>query len=175
VYSVICPFIKIEVARMIEVRSYLGSINIQHGSVFTLVQDYTESVKDPRHIDGAIELTVNSIPLIVKEQWDLIDQLWIYIVNGMESVVNGESYTSSFPDSPTKLSLKLIKTANLIEMTVGDKTITHNLQELGNALLDGAANCLEELGRIMKKSDSYQEELQKINQVKTKLAEEAFK
>lgn len=155
---------------MIEVKSYLGSINVQQGSVFTLVEDYTESVKDPRHIDGAIELTIDGNPLIVKEQWDLIDQLWIYIVNGMESVVGGESYTSSFPDSPTKLSLKPTGTANLIEMTVGDKTITHNLQELGNALLDGAAHCLEELDRITKKSDSYQEELQKINQVKTKLS-----
>jgi hypothetical protein len=159
---------------MIEVKSYLGSINIQHGSIFTLIEDYTGSVKDPRHIDGAIELTIDGSTLIAKEQWDLIDQLWIYIVNGMESAVNGESYTSSFPDSPTRLSLKPTGTANLIEMTVGEKTISHNIQELGDALLDGAANCLEELGRIMKKTDLYQEELQKINQVRTKLTEVAM-
>lgn len=156
---------------MIEVRSYLGSISVQRGSVFTLVEDYTEFVKNPRHIDGAIELTVDGNSLIGKEQWDLVDQLWVYIVNGIETVVNGESYTSSFPDSPEKLSLKPTRTANLIEMTVGDKTITHDLQELGNALLDGAESCLKELDRIMKISDLYQEELQKINQVRTRLAE----
>jgi hypothetical protein len=156
---------------MIEVKSYIGSINIQHGGNFTLIEDYTGSVKEPRYIDGAIELTVDGYPLIVKEQWDLIVQLWMYIVNGMERVVSGEDYTSSFPDSPIELSLKPAKAANLIEMTVGDKTITHDMQELGHALLNGAASCLEELGRIMKKTDFYQEELQKINQVKATLSE----
>lgn len=159
---------------MIDVKSYLGSINIQHGSTFTLIENYTGSVKDPKHIDGAIELTVDGIPLIVKEQWDLVDQLWIYIVNGVEKVVNGESYTSSFPDSSTELSLKLTKTPNLIEMTIGDKTLAYNIQELGNALLDGARKCLEELGRVMKKSDLYQEELQKISHLKAQLSEIAM-
>jgi PP-loop superfamily ATP-utilizing enzyme len=60
---------------------------------------------------------------------------------------------------------------NLIEMKVGEKTITYSLQELGNDLLDCAAGCLSELGRIMKNSDLYQEELQSINRIRTKLAQ----
>jgi hypothetical protein len=156
---------------MIEVKSYLGSINIQRDSNFTLVDEYMGSIKDQRHIDGAIELVIDGVPIIVKEQWDLVDQLWIYIVNGLESVVNDNTYQSSFPDSATELRLQPITTANLIKMTIGDKSITYNSQELGNALLDGATHCLRELSRIMGNSDLYQEEFEQIKQVRAKFAE----
>jgi hypothetical protein len=155
---------------MIEIKSYLGSINIKSGSTFTLVENYTGSIRDPRHIDGAIVLVVDGVAIIGQEQWDLIDQLWIYIVNGLEQVVNGKTYQSSFPDSATELSLQPITTTHQIKMTVGDKSITHNSQELGNALLDGATHCLSELSRIMGKPDAYRDELERISQIRAKLA-----
>jgi hypothetical protein len=156
---------------MIEIKSYLGSINIKSGSTFTLIDEYVGSIQDPRHIDGAIELVVEGVTIMGQEQWDLIDQLWIYIVNGLEQVVNAKPYQSSFPDSSTALSLQPITAANLITMTVADKSITYNSQELGNALLDGATHCLTELSRIMGQPDLYREELERINHVRTKLTE----
>jgi hypothetical protein len=53
---------------MIEIKSYLGSLNIQSGSNFTLVQEYHGSIADPQHIDGAIELTINGQSLISQDQ-----------------------------------------------------------------------------------------------------------
>jgi hypothetical protein len=155
---------------MIEITSYIGSINVQSGKNFTLVSEYNGVFKDPRHIDGAIELIVNGKALISQEQWDLIDQLWIYIINGIESAINGKEYIASFPDSPVKLSFKQSTSSpDKIEMTVGEQSITHNTQELVNALLDGAEDCLKEIGRIIKNTNFYQEEIQKIHQIKVNL------
>lgn len=155
---------------MIEIKSYIGSINVQSGKNFILVNEYTRTVKDPRHIDGAIELTVNGKALISQEQWDLIDQLWIYIISGIESAINGKEYIASFPDSPVKLSFKQSTSSpDKIEMTVGEQSITHNTQELVNALLNGAEDCLKEIGRIIANTNFYQEEIQKIHQIRESL------
>ena len=155
---------------MIEVKSYIGSINIQSGKNFILVNDYNGTIKDPRHIDGAIELTVNGKSLIDQERWDLIDQLWIYIINGIESAIAGREYIAFFPDSPVKLSFKRSTSSpDKIEMTVGEQSITHNSQELVNALLDGAEACLKEIGRIISNTNFYQEEIKKIHQIRIDL------
>lgn len=155
---------------MIEVKSYVGSINVQSGSTFTLVNEYTGTINDPRHIDGAIELTIDNYPLINKDQWDLLDQLWMYIVSALENITNRRSYTSYFPDSPTKLSLRPVP-VNMVEITVGDNSITYSSHELGNALLNGAEDCLKELSRIMNNSNLYREEIQKINRVRRQLTD----
>lgn len=155
---------------MIEIKSYIGSVNIQSGKNFILVNNYNGIVKDPRHIDGAIELMVNGKAIISQEQWDLIDQLWIYIINGIESAINGKESIASFPDSPVKLSFKQsISSPDTIEMTVGEQSITHNTQELVNALLNGAEDCLKEIGRIIENTSFYQEEIQKIHQIRVNL------
>ena len=45
---------------MIEIDSYLGSINVEDGSNFILVCECVGTTKDPRYIDGAIELTIDN-------------------------------------------------------------------------------------------------------------------
>ena len=155
---------------MIEIKSYIGSTNIQSGRNFILVNDYSGTIKDHRHIDGTIELTVNSTSLFGQDHWDLIDQLWIYIINGIESAIAGREYIASFPDSPVKLSFKLSTSSpDKIEMTVGKQSIIHNTQELVNALLDGAEDCLKEIGRIIANANFYQREIQKIHQIRIDL------
>ncbi len=152
---------------MIEVKSYIGSINIQGGKNFTLVSQYDGAIDDPRHIDGAIELIIDGKYLISQEQWDLVDLLWIYLVNGIESVINGTDYTSSFPDSSVELSFKKIEFQDKIEMTVDDESIVCDRQELINTLLDGAEKCLIELSRLMNDRSFYRSEIEKIQKLKT--------
>lgn len=147
---------------MIEIKSYIGSINIQSGKKFTLVHEYDGRMKDCRHIDGAIELTIDGLVLISQDQWDLVDQLWIYIINGIECVMSKKDYTTHFPDSPISLSFKQIDSPTEIEMIVGQKSIVYNTQELANALLSEAERCLQEIGRIVGDRHSYKEELHKI-------------
>jgi hypothetical protein len=151
---------------MIEVKSYIGSINIESGKKFTLVGDYDGAIDDPRHIDGAIELIIDGKYLISQEQWDLVDLLWLYIVDGIESVIDGTDYSSSFPDSSVELSLKKTALPDKIEMTVDGQSIVSNRQELINTLLNGAESCLTDLSRLMDDRSFYRSSIEKIQKLK---------
>ncbi len=151
---------------MIEVKSYIGSINIESGKNFTLIGEYDGAIDDPRHIDGAIELIIDGKYLISQEQWDLVDLLWIYLVDGIESVIDGTDYSSSFPDSSVELSFKQTEFQDKIEMTVDDESIVCDRQELINTLLDGAEYCLIEISRLINDRNFYQVEIDKIQSLK---------
>ncbi len=155
---------------MIEVKSYLGSINIESGENFTLVGEYDREIDDPRHIDGAIELIIDGKYLISQEQWDLVDLLWIYIVDGIESVIDGNDYSSSFPDSSVEFSLKKTDFPDQIEMTVDGESIIFDRQELINTLLNGAESCLTELSRLIDDRDFYRSAIEKIQKLKIYMA-----
>lgn len=65
-------------------------------------------IAHPRHIDGAIELTINGTAILDTSLWDLIDQLWAYIADMLVVLAQrGESRTY-FPDQPIQLTFKRI-------------------------------------------------------------------
>jgi hypothetical protein len=150
---------------MIEVKSYIGSINIESGENFTLVGEYDGTIEDPRHIDGAIELIIDGKYLISQQQWDLVDLLWLYIVDGIESIIEGKDYSSSFPDSSVEFSLR-IESSDKIELTVDDESVVCDRQELINTLLNGAESCLTELSSLMDDRDFYRSAIEKIQKLK---------
>lgn len=85
---------------MIEINSYLRT----EGGQFALVEDVSDAPADPRYVEGALELTINGVPILDIGMWDYIDQLWSY-VSDMVSGLREESEVSTyFPDQPIKLS-----------------------------------------------------------------------
>jgi hypothetical protein len=154
---------------MIAVKSYIGSINIESGENFTLISEYDGTIEDPRHIDGAIELIIDGKYLISQEQWDLVDLLWLYIVDGIESIIEGTDYSSSFPDSSVEFSLR-IQSSDKIELTVDSQSILCDRQELINTLLNGAESCLTELSNLMNDRDFYRSAIEKIQKLKIYMA-----
>ena len=84
---------------MININSY-----IKVNEKFIPIQDYDGDLPDPDYIEGAIELTVNGVVLIDKSMWDLVDQLWAYIINGLIDVNEGKEFKTSFPDQPIELT-----------------------------------------------------------------------
>lgn len=154
---------------MVEVKSYLGSINVQSGKNFVLVDEYTGVIKDMKHIDGAIKLIIDGKTIIDQKQWDLVDQLWAYILNGIEQVLSGKKYTSSFPGSSVNLGFNPTISIDMIELTVGDESIIYDTIGLVTALLNGAEECLKELGRIINDSAYYERENHQIQALWLKL------
>lgn len=60
-------------------------------------------VPDPDYIKGIIELTIDGQEIITRAEWDLVDQLWAYIVHGGCELVRRRSFTTRFPDQPIEL------------------------------------------------------------------------
>ncbi|MBF0297408.1 MAG: hypothetical protein HQK51_01735 [Oligoflexia bacterium] len=80
---------------MIFIKSYLKIENN-----FTEIDSYNGKLSDDFYIEGALVIKINEVPIITTENWDLIDQLWSYLVDGLKSVSVNNSFQSYFPDQP---------------------------------------------------------------------------
>ena len=117
---------------MIKVKSYL-----KVGEVFVSIEDPIAKVKDPYYIEGAIELDVDGIVLFNKAMWDLVDQLWDYIVQGLESLDKGKSpFTIYFPDQPLDIVFTSLYD-NMIKIAVdnGKYTVVVDRKEFAKSIL----------------------------------------
>ena len=62
---------------------------------------------DPDYIKGIIELSIDGQDIITRAEWDLVDQLWAYLVNGACELASGRSFMTRFPDQPIELRFTL--------------------------------------------------------------------
>ena len=88
---------------MIEIKTYFRVNND-----FIPLEKYFGSFNDIDYIEGAIILSINSILILSLETWDYVDQMWGYLINGLEGIMSGQDYFTYFPDQPIGLSFKLV-------------------------------------------------------------------
>jgi hypothetical protein len=70
--------------------------------------------------------------------WDLVDQLWSYLVDAVESLVSGEKAVEFyFPDQPLLFKMKVISDFVLL-LELEDMRYSVNRQEFLGSLLKGA-------------------------------------
>ena len=60
----------------------------------------------PRYVEGAVELTIDGVPIIDTVMWDYIDQLWAYVSDMVLSLQEQGQASTYFPDQPIKLSFR---------------------------------------------------------------------
>jgi len=70
------------------------------------VEEFTGPVLDEDYIEGAIELSVDRKPILVREMIDYVDQLWAYLIRGLGEVVAGREFSTNYPDMPLKIVLQ---------------------------------------------------------------------
>jgi len=87
----------------VECRSYLLIDN-----EFVPIETVKSRPHDIQYIEGAIELSVNGVRMIDRSVCDLVDQLWAYIVNGLDNLSQGRAHHCHFPDQPLQLSFELL-------------------------------------------------------------------
>ncbi|AIQ11373.1 hypothetical protein [Paenibacillus durus] len=128
-----------------------------------------ENLLDFDYLNGAITLEYCEQTLLDVTLWDLVDQLWGYILNVIESLLNtgeGESY---FPDQPVKLYLKSISgDLVLYEIEANDHIkVVLPKKELIETLLDGADEFFKNMETYFKGKCNYQYEINKIATLRT--------
>jgi hypothetical protein len=60
---------------------------------------------DPDYVHGAIDLRIGNVVLFDKTMWDLVDQLWIYIIIAMEQASFSSGAEFYFPDQPVLVTI----------------------------------------------------------------------
>src|SRR4051812_788481 len=105
-----------------------------------LVEDFTAPISDEDYIDGTIELLVEHKPVMSREQVDLVDQLWAYLIEGLEELAAGRVFSTGYPDMPVEIVLQRLgdRVAITVDtgMSVAKATIT--FAELCAALIPAA-------------------------------------
>ena len=126
------------------VHSYL-----KDGSVFVLASEWAKPVPDEYHIDGAIDLVINGKRLLGFEDWDLVDQLWAYLIDGLFSVFeSGKPFQTFFPDQPLKLQISRATVSRLV-FSVGDHSENISATCLLPIVGQGGKDFIKEIIRIV--------------------------
>ncbi|MEV5554697.1 hypothetical protein AB0L44_13660 [Nonomuraea wenchangensis] len=102
----------------VSVKSYLR----QRDGDFIGVEDCVVPYGDSRYIEGAIELVIDEVLIIGLEDWDLVDQLWAYIVTMVKTLSESDSCSTSFPDQSIQLTFQRQGARILVSCEVGEVT-----------------------------------------------------
>ncbi len=88
-------------------------------SKFVPLSQCDRKLPDGNYIEGMIELEVDDLKILSEEHWDLVDQLWGYLVDGVSGILfENQNLECYFPDQPLRLSLKSFS-RNQLEVTIG--------------------------------------------------------
>jgi hypothetical protein len=110
------------------------------------------------HVEGAIKLTIGNSEVITLDMWDCVDQLWAYIITGVESAKNGVAYVTYFPDQPIQFSLTPSKNNFVVVRIEAVETVEKSV-DAKSFYLSACEACIEfflELKRVAKVLNSSQ-------------------
>lgn len=123
---------------MITVETYL-----KNRDSFIKVTSDTDSIliTDRLYMEGAILIKVFDEEILGFDEWDLVDQLWVYFIDAMDELLAGEKETEFlFPDQPIPVKFRIIEKGNwdTLLMTVGEKKCSVDKKEMFLELLSAA-------------------------------------
>ena len=153
------------------VESYLSD---EYGLKFWSINSAKEPPKDADYIYGAILWTIDDQPFLTKEEWDLVDQLWGYLVNAMLEITQGRDADFYFPDMPLPVNLSLLHGWDGVKLKVGDgpksRTIVTQRRDFIRAGAEGAKHFFEKMGMLVPSHPAPRDQLSKIEKLESWLA-----
>ena len=63
---------------------------------FVPIDQFRGILPDTFYIEGAIVLSLNGREIFQLKHYDLVDQLWAYIVDGLHAILEGKDYDVFF-------------------------------------------------------------------------------
>ncbi|GIW98767.1 MAG: hypothetical protein KatS3mg111_2100 [Pirellulaceae bacterium] len=115
---------------------------------FIPVETFSGEFPDKNYIDGAIVLTIDGQEIFTFEHWDLVDQLWCYIADGIGKLREGEDFETYFPDQPLLLRFELIN-KRFVRVTVGDDTYEVATETFLKTLQRGAKEFFQRMRELL--------------------------
>jgi hypothetical protein len=114
---------------------------------FVPVEEYPDELPDKNYIQGAICCRISDRDILTTEHWDLVDQLWCYILEGLAKVEHGAEYNSSFPDQPLRLRFRPLS-PHAVEITIGDDVQRFSTESVVACLTQGAISFFGAMKRL---------------------------
>lgn len=70
------------------------------------IKDFSGPLPNAEYPEGVVLLILEGKTLISKDMWDCIDQLWFYIIDGVEHILQRKHYMGYFPGQPIEIIFK---------------------------------------------------------------------
>jgi hypothetical protein len=126
---------------------------IKLGEEFVPVDELREGPPDPDYIEGAIVWEIDHQSLLTSRHWDLVDQLWAYIADGVDKLRHGLEFETYFPDQPLLLRFKRLN-RHSIEVTIGrDRFVVHEAPFFAS-LTDGGSHFFSQMLKLLPQFES---------------------
>jgi len=124
-----------------------------------------KKILDPQYLEGAIVLKWNGYSLFNLSQWDLIDQLWAYVINLFEEYLSEGEASVFFPEQP--IAIKMKKNNGHILLSVEDRTILVPELEFIQCMINEANVFFKTIEEY--KLGDYSNELAQVERVREKI------
>ena len=118
----------------------LENINENHSQYFVHCEDKSclQYIENYDYIEGAITIFCDGVMVLDFSHWDLVDQLWSYIIDAIYELSKGETQVQVyFPDQPLKFEIQNVS-AYMLLVVIEERKISVNKQEFIVALLENA-------------------------------------
>jgi hypothetical protein len=104
---------------------------------FVPIDTFSGQLPDKNYIEGAIACCINGREIFKIDHWDLVDQLWTYIVDGLRKLDKGQKYEGFFPDQPLRLQLETVSSKHTL-VTIGNQSIKVDSASFRSTMKEGA-------------------------------------
>lgn len=119
---------------------------------FIPASEFNEVISDPDYIEGAIEISQWSKKILTTENCDYVDQLWCYLVEGIEKVSKGLEFDTYLPDQPILISFKPNLVSKKVLITVkkdSENSISVEYDEFLNVMIEEAKDFFWHMKRLL--------------------------
>lgn len=145
---------------------------------FISIEDKMEIEKlknkfDRNYIEGAILIKYNDNTIMGFKYWDLIVELWIYLINLVEDFIKDGKSKIYFPDQAVDLSLENINEDLLLFSLKSDKYLLKK-QEFLKCILDSGEMFFDILGSFIGSQIDSENQIKRIKSIKLNLKEKYF-
>lgn len=135
---------------MIVFRSFL-----EEGKQLVPIEEATKPPPDDFYIEGVVELLVDDHPILRRDSVDLVDQLWCYLVQGLEQLLSGQDFSVFYPDMPLEIRMQLKGTRVFITADNPGQLdrATVELEDLRQAMLPAAETFFRRIRELTSEHD----------------------
>ena len=139
---------------------------------FVPIEDIGNFIKalDEDYVEGVIVIKNEKEEIITFRHWDLVDQLWSYLLNLVKEVLEKKEGEMFFPDQPIKLEMKEIYN-NCLLLTIDNSSYQLVMNDFFKKIIESAEIFFRKLSEYDKFNKKYIFELNLINELKKELNE----
>lgn len=128
-----------------QIRSYIKTGVAQDS--FVDVANYDGELPDRGYIKGAIFWSIGNTTILTEANWDIVDLLWSFLLDGILKLTESESFETYFPSQP--LLLRLSRAGEYaVKITIGDFTTVVEKPVMVQSLISGGRHFFNSMLKI---------------------------